>query len=140
MKVAALPFRKSFKFKKNETTRKRGENDVKGRPMPEHFFLEWRQIILPLAAVIYLYILWRLEKWQLKRREFTDSERLAILARNRGCSEYDIFLLSAKQWSVTEKKVYEDFKDYVTKGDMPFYARDYVRKQGDIHIKQTGTR
>jgi hypothetical protein len=108
--------------------------------MTEQIFMEWRQIVLPLAAVVYLYILWRLEKWQLKRWKYTDSDRLAILARSRGCSEYDIFILSARHWSVTEKKVYEDFKDYVTKGDMPYYARDYVRKQGDIHITQTKTR
>jgi len=63
--------------------------------------------------------------------ERTDVERLFLLARRRGCSEYDIFRLAAGEWNVPDFFVERDFGIYLKQVELPHYVRNYVRREFD---------
>ncbi len=46
----------------------------------------------------------------------------------RRCLHYDIFRYAAKDWGFSEKKVEEDFKVYLSRGEIPRYVLDYIKK------------
>ena len=50
------------------------------------------------------------------------------IARITGKSEYDVFIKSAEEWPITRGKIDEDFKAYLTYQSVPYYVRDFVRK------------
>ena len=88
----------------------------------------WNSIILPFIVLIYIYLLYRIEKRFHRQRALTDEEYLAYLARVYGCSEYDLFHAAATEWNLSGESIEEDFKTYLIEGDMPYYVKDFVRK------------
>jgi hypothetical protein len=46
-----------------------------------------------------------------------------------GRSEYDLFHKSAEDWPVSRERIDQDFKIYMAHQTLPYYARDFVRKQ-----------
>ena len=58
----------------------------------------------------------------------TMEDYLYKIARITGKSEYDVFTKSAEEWPISSEKIDEDFKSYLLNQSVPFYVRDYVRK------------
>jgi hypothetical protein len=86
------------------------------------------QILFFMLVTVILYsIIMRILKKRL-RSEKTDSERLFDRARQKDCSEFDIFQLTGAQWNIPEVRIKEDFKRYLSSGTIPYYVRDYLRK------------
>jgi hypothetical protein len=55
-----------------------------------------------------------------------DERQLADLAFSCGCSVYDLFKTAAAPWNFSGRKIDEDFKRYVTVGDVPGYVHDFL--------------
>ena len=53
-----------------------------------------------------------------------------------GRTEYDLFHISAKGWSVSAERIDQDFKRYMSDQIMPHYAKDFVRKN-QTHIDES---
>ncbi len=86
-------------------------------------------LLFLLFALIYLYLLYRIEKRFHQQQSWTDEEYLAYLARVYGCSEYDLFHAAAQEWNVSDAAgIDDDFKAYLREGNMPYYVKDFVRK------------
>lgn len=96
--------------------------------MAETIVFEWKMILLPAAVFLYIEFLKHLNFRYAARRTVTDEEYLALIARSKTISEYDVFHAAAKTWRIGEVQVDSDFNQYVTEGFMPHYVRDYVRK------------
>jgi hypothetical protein len=58
----------------------------------------------------------------------TMEDYLYKISRVTGKSEYDVFLKSAEEWPVSVNKIEEDFKSYLQQQTVPYYVRDFVRK------------
>lgn len=85
-----------------------------------------------VVAVAGTFILYVLEK---KKNKKTDVEKLFDAARQYDCSEFDIFTKTGIKWNIPEKRVKEDFKNYLLYGDIPFYIRDFLRSDEQISEK-----
>ena len=62
-----------------------------------------------------------------RRKKITELETLAIEARRREISEYDIFLESASDWNIKTEQADRDFKEYLKSDALPFYIRQMLR-------------
>jgi hypothetical protein len=60
--------------------------------------------------------------------------KLMRVAMKTGRSEYDVFCESARNWSVPDRRVQDDFDAYLNRHRLPYYVNDYVRKQIDQRI------
>lgn len=85
--------------------------------------------ICALLLVGYLF-------WFMIRKSHRDS-RAELRAKNNslfyislttGRSEYDLFQKSAEGWSVSDDRIEQDFKKYMSEQVLPHYAQDFVRK------------
>ena len=45
-----------------------------------------------------------------------------------GRTEYDLFCISAEDWSVSVNRIDQDFKRYMIDESLPYYVQDFVRK------------
>ncbi len=50
------------------------------------------------------------------------------ISQETGRSEYELFQISAKHWLVSRDKIGQDYKRYMAYQTMPFYARDFLRR------------
>ena len=48
-----------------------------------------------------------------------------------GQTEYELFVIAAEEWSITEAQINEDFKNYMASNVLPYYVMDFVRKNKD---------
>ena len=53
-----------------------------------------------------------------------------------GRTEYELFVIAAKDWSITEAQIDEDFKNYMAANVLPYYVMNLVRKNND-HIDES---
>lgn len=81
-----------------------------------------------LAAVVYVIGRRLIEKYERRNRTLSDEERLAAMAAETDCSEFDLFRQAGRQWQVAATQIDEDFRRYLTRGRLPFYVRDFIRK------------
>jgi hypothetical protein len=63
----------------------------------------------------------------------TMEDYLYKISRIAGKSEYEIFLKSAEEWPVSVDKIEEDFKAYLQHQSVPYYVRDFIRRNKE-HI------
>ena len=88
-----------------------------------------------LLVIIYVLGKKYIESRERKIHRSSDEEYLASIAAERNCSEYDLFRVAAAKWRIADSRVEDDFKRYLTQGDLPHYLRDFVRKNrknGDL--------
>ena len=95
-----------------------------------------------LFIVVFVGVLFRAAfRWN--RTVFSDNpitmeDYLYKISRVTGKSEYDIFLKSAEEWPVPVNKIEEDFKAYLQNQTVPYYVRDFIRRNKDqidaLHI------
>jgi hypothetical protein len=85
-----------------------------------------------LFIVVFVGVLFRaVFRWN--RAVFSDKpvtmeDYLYKISRVTGKSEYDVFIKSAEEWPVPVKRIEEDFKAYLQQQTVPYYVRDFVRK------------
>ncbi len=96
--------------------------------MVETIVFEWKMILLPMAAFLYIGLLRHLDFRHAARRTITDGEYLAAIARRCTTSEYALFHVASETWRIPATRVEEDFKCYLIEGHMPHYVRDFVRR------------
>lgn len=85
--------------------------------------------ICALLLVGYLF-------WFMIRKSYRDSRAelreknnsLFYISLTTGRSEYELFHKSAEGWSVSNDRIEQDFKRYMSDQVMPHYAQDFVRK------------
>lgn len=85
-------------------------------------------ICIILLAGIILRCLFHWNKTFSENNSLTMEDYLYKIARITGKSEYDIFLKSAEAWPMTKEKIEEDFKAYLIHQTVPYYVRDFIRK------------
>ena len=85
-------------------------------------------LVFCLLAIAYVLGKRYIEKKEKHSRPETDEEMLTLIATARRCSEHDIFQLAGIEWQVGDHQVGEDFRKYLTRGLLPHYVRDYIRK------------
>jgi hypothetical protein len=88
-------------------------------------------LMMFLITVVATVAIAILERW-VKRKKRQDVDLLIIKARREGKSEYDNFVESAAPWSLSEKQIDEDFKQYLHKGLLPHYVRHALRGDPDL--------
>jgi hypothetical protein len=53
------------------------------------------------------------------------------IALESGQTEYELFVIAAEEWSITEDQIGKDFKNYMAANVLPYYVMDLVRKNND---------
>ncbi len=48
-----------------------------------------------------------------------------------GQTEYELFVIAAEEWSITEAQIDKDFRNYMAANVLPYYVLDLVRKNND---------
>jgi hypothetical protein len=96
--------------------------------MQNGFDFHWSMLLWFLAAIAYFEIMRRLDRYWARRTPLTDEERLWNHARNQGISEHEVFKRAAATWTLGSQLADADFSDYLKKGHLPHYVRDYLRK------------
>lgn len=91
-------------------------------------FFKPETFVFLLLAIVYVLGKKYIETHERRNRHVGDEEFLAGMAADRKCSEYDLFLLAAEDWQVSNARVEGDFKRYLMQGILPHYVRDFVRK------------
>ena len=92
-------------------------------------------ICLMLLAGVCFRLLFHWNKTFHSDTPKTMEDYLYKIARVTGKSEYDIFLKSAEEWPLSRRKIEDDFKDYLMNQSVPYYVRDFVRKNKE-HIDE----
>jgi hypothetical protein len=56
-----------------------------------------------------------------------DEGDIFTLSRRLGCSEFEIFRISAEKCNIAMSRVIADFRTYILFSEVPFYVRAWVR-------------
>ena len=99
---------------------------------------------LNLIAGICALILMGSLFWTCYRKFQIDSQAELIARENSlyelslatGRTEYDLFCISAQDWSVSGDRIDQDFKIYMMDQVLPHYTKDFVRKNS-IHLNES---
>jgi hypothetical protein len=91
--------------------------------------MEISWFLYPLLTIAYLHFIHKLDRWFAGRQPLSDEEYFTGLARHYGCSEYDLFFRAAENWQVGKQQIETDFRDYLKSGELPYYAKDYSRRE-----------
>jgi len=93
--------------------------------------------ICTLLLVCYLF-------WACYRKFQTDSQADLIAMQDSlyeislatGRTEYDLFCISAEEWSIPSERIDQDYKRYMIEQVMPHYAKDFARKN-QTHLDES---
>ena len=95
-------------------------------------------ICVVLLAGVFFRLMFHWNRTFYSENPVTMEDYLYKIARITGKSEYDIFIKSAEEWPIPTGKIEEDFKSYLTQQSVPYYVRDFVRRNkehiDEIHI------
>jgi hypothetical protein len=111
-------------------------NDVDSDPpyAPE------KDLIAGICALLLVgYLFWgcyRKFQKDSQNEQAAKENTLYNISLETGRNEYDLFIKSAENWSVSGQKVEQDFKRYMADQLTPHYARDFVRKNQE-HIDES---
>ena len=96
--------------------------------------VEWPGFLYFLAVLLYIVILYGIKRFERRTTQktlFSDEDYLTLIARQKECSEYDIFCLATEDWRISKARAENDFNEYLKHGYLPFYVKDFVRKNRD---------
>lgn len=91
------------------------------------------------ALLLVGYLFWyMIRKFQNDSRAELNARKNSFytIALETGRTEYDLFHISAEGWSVSDERIDQDFKRYMSDQIMPHYAKDFVRKNQN-HIDES---
>ena len=83
-------------------------------------------LLLMGVALAYALLMLHIDRYLRSRHENGDEEALSLLAFQRECSVFDLFVEAGAQWSFSRAKIDSDFTSYIRRGDIPHYLRTYV--------------
>jgi hypothetical protein len=92
-------------------------------------------VCVVLLAGVFFRLMFHWNKTFFNDKPATMEDYLFKIAGITGKSEYDIFVKSAEEWPITTGKIEEDFKAYLNHQTVPYYVRDFVRKNQE-HIDE----
>ena len=77
------------------------------------------------------YLFWTLYR-KVQQYSQTDLEErensLYKVSLETGQTEYDLFRKSAKDWAVSDDRIEQDFRRYMSDQVLPYYVKDFVRR------------
>lgn len=85
----------------------------------------WIFILIALGYAVMK--VWLERRWA-SQDAVGDAHELANLAFSSGQSVYALFQAAGTKWNVAPKQVDNDFKQYLTDGQIPHYMRDDLRR------------
>lgn len=91
------------------------------------------------ALLLLGYLFWTCyRKFQIDSQAelIATEDSLYEISLATGQTEYDLFCISAQDWSVTGDRIDQDFKIYMINQVLPHYAKDFVRKN-KIHLDES---
>jgi hypothetical protein len=99
---------------------------------PEPRYISEMNLIAGICALLLVGYLFR----SIYRKFKTDSQADQIAMDNSlypislatGRTEYNLFRKSAEEWAVSGDRIDQDFKRYMADMVLPYYAKDFVRK------------
>ena len=85
--------------------------------------------ICALLLVGYLFrTLYRKFKSDSQADQLAMKDSLYPISLATGRTEYNLLRRSAEEWAVSGDRIDQDFKRYMAHGVLPYYAKDFVRK------------
>lgn len=93
--------------------------------------VELKPYLIMGASALALLVMYWVDRRRLRKRPVTDEEMLSSIALSRGSSVYRIFQHAGEVWAFPAGRVEEDFRTYLTRGTIPHYVRDFIRKEID---------
>ena len=85
-----------------------------------------------LLLLGYLFVICYLKFMQdAKAGSMVSENSLHKISLESGRTEYELFVIAAEEWSITEAQIDEDFKIYMAANVLPYYVMDLVRKNKD---------
>jgi hypothetical protein len=97
-------------------------------------------LIAGICALLLLgYLFWTCyRKFQIDSQAelIAMEDSLYEISLATGRTEYDLFCISAQDWSVSGDRIDQDFKIYMMDQVLPHYAKDFVRKN-KIHLNES---
>lgn len=94
-----------------------------------------RTICTILTTGILFRFIFYWNRGQFSARQVTVQDYLYKFSRITEKSEYYIFAKTAEEWLIPASKIDEDFKAYLISQTVPYYVRDFVRKNKE-HIDE----
>ncbi len=88
--------------------------------------------IYTFLLIGYLFVIfYQKYKMDSKADSVDSGNALHKIALESGRTEYELFVIAAEEWSITEAKIDEDFKNYMAANILPYYVMDLVRKNNE---------
>jgi hypothetical protein len=85
------------------------------------------------------YLFWtfyrKVQQYSLKDLEERENS-LYKISLETGQTEYDLFRKSAKDWAVSDDRIEQDFRRYMSDQVLPYYVKDFVRRNCE-HIDES---
>ncbi len=105
--------------------------------MIDYFSVYDLNLIAGICALLLVgYLFWtiyRKSEKDSRAERMTKENTLYNISLTTGRNEYELFRQSAKDWSVSGGRIDRDFKRYMAHQVMPYYAKDFVRRN-QTHI------
>ena len=89
-------------------------------------------IFIAVCAVMFIGYMIRYQLRRIDERNKADQipvdDYLLKITQATGISAYDTFCKSAENWRVSAATIDQDFKIYLASQTVPFYVKDFIRK------------
>ena len=88
--------------------------------------------ICALLLLGYLLVIcYQKYKMDSKADSIDSGSALHKISLESGQTEYELFVIAAEEWSITEAQIDRDFNNYMGASVLPYYVMDLVRKNND---------
>ena len=86
-------------------------------------------VLFVIIGLTYVVLKIYLEKRLAPIDAVGEERELSDLAFSSGNSVYEVFKTAGSIWNLPDEKCEDDFKNYLLRGVVPHYVRDYLRRQ-----------
>ena len=90
-------------------------------------------LLLMGVALAYVLLMLHIDRCRTQRHRPCDHEALNVLAFQRECSVFQLFIKAGADWMFSRAKIETDFDNYIREGEIPPYVRAYVRENSTSH-------
>lgn len=101
--------------------------------------LNFVEAIIAVCAVMLVWYMvrahLRITQKNSQAHPITTDDYIQKITRVTGLSVYDTFRISAEDWRVSDDKIDQDFRRYLSSQRVPFYVKDFVRKS-QTHVDE----